>query len=229
MKKILLSSLLLILLVPFVAQGVTVINATWTAPTGGITVEYYQVQLEYDDGSGFVAYSEMFSTSSNTTQITMLVNDHLTYKGRVRAVNQYGAGEWSEDFIELAVGAPSRPADIAFAGTGGDLLPEIYLYDLVYYTNAGQQYARVEIARVVGTGDWEYRYSNISGATNPCPFSPEKYSAWTTISSGNVAEINTNISVFPGYWLGIHVQVRAKYDGRTINDFDDEGCTAYVP
>ena len=142
--------------------------ATWTAPNnGGSPITGYELQYRTGD-EAWTEITEGIGTNTSHT-ITGLTKT-AEYEVQVRAVNEIGAGDWSESAAETPPATvPDAPdAPTLYAGTGRLVAlwtaPEddggspVTGYELQYRTGSG---AWTEIAPAPGTHD-----HSIDGLTN---------------------------------------------------------------
>ncbi len=153
---------------PTLKAGDERLIATWTAPNnGGSEITAYE--LQYRTGSG--AWTEITEgIGTNTSHTITGLTKTAEYDVQVRAVNEIGAGDWSESAAETPPATvPDAPdAPTLYAGTGRLVAlwtaPEddggspVTGYELQYRTGGG---AWTEIAPAPGTHD-----HSIDGLTN---------------------------------------------------------------
>ncbi len=158
---------------PTLKAGNEQLIATWTAPNnGGSEITAYE--LQYRTGSG--AWTEITEgiTGTNTSHTITGLTKASEYDVQVRAVNEIGAGDWSESAAETPPATvPDAPAaPTLYAGTGRLVAlwtaPEddggspITGYELQYRTGGG---AWTEIAPAPGKHD-----HTIDGLTNDAEY-----------------------------------------------------------
>jgi hypothetical protein len=164
------------------------VSLSWTAPlrNGGASITDYIVQYSSDSGSTWTTFSDGTSTSTSAT-VTGLTNS-TTYKFRVAAVNNVGAGAYAVSgnaTPSAAITITAQPKNdyatasnqnvtftVAATGGGGSLV-----YQWQYY---GADY---------NNGDYDYIWRNISGATS---------TSYTT--NGNTL---SNLLSYDFYYLGV--------------------------
>jgi hypothetical protein len=141
------------------------VSLSWTAPlrNGGASITDYIVQYSSDSGSTWTTFSDGTSTSTSAT-VTGLTNS-TTYKFRVAAVNNVGAGAYAVSgnaIPSVAITITAQPKNdyatasnqnvtftVAATGGGGSLV-----YQWQYY---GPNYS---------IDDYDYKWRDFSGATS---------------------------------------------------------------